>query len=85
MDDDEYGCLSGGCVEQEECGNCDGSGEDGYGDCYSCGGAGWRIPDHCCACGGSPYCLCCRRCGASCVAECRCPIPTERDGKAVTV
>ena len=83
-------CPSGACNDTEECGACEGSGDDGGGDfdgrgCDSCGGSGVRVPEHCCACGGSPYCNCCSKCGARCVGECRCPITTQRDGKQVTV
>lgn len=78
-------CPSGGCNETEDCRACeDGDNEEYDGRCYSCGGLGWRVPEHCCQCGGSPYCQCCRTCGGY-VGTCKCPIPTERDGKQVTV
>lgn len=82
---------------EEHCYICDGRGEDCMacerggnddldGRCYTCGGAGWFIPEHCCACGGSPYCNCCSKCGASCVSECKCPIPVQlSDGSVMTV
>lgn len=82
-------CPSGVCNDSQECGACDGSGDDmeGVSDdgCYHCGGAGQKVPEHCCACGGSPYCQCCPTCGGGYVGDCKCPIPTERDGKQVTV
>ncbi|MEV7264001.1 hypothetical protein AB0N38_10660 [Micromonospora aurantiaca] len=73
--DDEPECYICADGPQRECGACDGSGDDGERD-YDPG---------CHGCGGSPYCACCRKCGASCVADCRCPIPTERGGRTVTV
>lgn len=81
-DEEDYeACPSGLCFEEVECSCYDEDSED----CWYCDGTGYRVPDHCCACGGSPYCACCRKCGAACVGECKCPIPTERDGKVVTV
>lgn len=66
----------------EDCGNCDGSGEDMYGGtdegCDRCGGRGEIIPDHCCACGGSPYCQCCPKCGSPNAGHCACPITVQR-------
>jgi hypothetical protein len=87
--DDEIECET--CRDGwEDCGNCDGSGDDmdaGTAEgCYRCGGSGEVIPSHCCACGGSPYCNCCSKCGASCVAKCRCPITVQMaDGSTRTV
>lgn len=75
------------CCESAEWADCecDGGGVDGE-SCYTCGGTGSYIPDHCCACGGSPYCNCCRKCGARCVAACSCPITVALEsGKAMTV
>ena len=65
-------CLYG----QEDCGSCDGTGDDGYDPwgCPACGGTGEVVPEHCCGCGGSPYCVRCHACGAECVGECRCPV-----------
>jgi len=37
-------------------------------------------PEHCCACGGSPYCTCCSKCGAECIAGCRCPVTVQLAG-----
>ena len=73
----------------EECGTCEGSGYDDFsadGRCVDCGGVGAFTPEHCCACGGSPYCTCCRTCGASCIAACRCPVTVRRaDGSTMTL
>lgn len=81
----EDDCPSGMCNEYEECGSCDGTGQDpyGYGTCHGCDGAGEIVPEHCCVCGGSPYCLCCRQCGGDYVGDCHCPIPTDRDANPV--
>jgi hypothetical protein len=69
-----------------ECGHCDGSGEDWTGTaCAACGGEGEVIIEHCCGCGGSPYCNCCTKCGAVCVADCRCPIQVQRHDGTVTL
>ena len=76
------------CVHgQQECGNCDGSGDDGSSwGCLTCGGSGEVVPDHCCACGGSPYCNCCRTCGAECIGDCTCPVTVQRaDGSTLTL
>lgn len=81
-DNDDYeSCPSGLCFEEVECGCF----EENMEDCWHCGGTGYRVREHCCACGSGPYCVCCRTCAAECVAECTCPIPTERDGKTVMV
>lgn len=74
----------------EDCGNCDGSGDDmdaGTDEgCYRCGGRGRIIPDHCCACGGSPYCTCCSKCGAPNAGYCGCTITVQRaDGTTRTL
>lgn len=85
--EDERECRAGLCDEPEDCGACWGEGvnaDDGL-SCYRCYGSGQVTPDHCCVCGGSPYCLCCRTCGATCVAACRCPITTTIGGKTVTL
>jgi hypothetical protein len=68
--------------EREECGACDGTGDDGYGSwgCLSCGGTGEVTLEHCCACGGAPYCTCCSKCGAECIAECSCPVTVQLVG-----
>lgn len=57
--DDEPCSICAG-NDDTECGNCEGSGDDGSPDgrCFDCGGFGWRTPDHCCRCGGTPYCRC---------------------------
>ena len=82
-DDQEYDCDI--CDNPEDCGNCEGSGDDGFGDCMRCGGDGEVVPGHCCACGGSPYCDCCRKCG-KCVAECACPIEVKmQDGSSQVI
>jgi hypothetical protein len=73
--------------ERDECGNCEGSGDDGSSwGCMTCGGSGEVTPEHCCACGGSPYCTCCSRCGASCIGECKCPVMVQlADGGTLTL
>lgn len=83
---------TGACPEPFECDICaDGEEECGchgeYGSgCMSCGGSGYRIPEHCCFCGNGPYCQCCKRCGASCIGSCRCPIEVlNYDGQPLTV
>jgi hypothetical protein len=69
------------CAEEVECGCW---GEDR--GCMSCGGSGYRIPEHCCSCGNGPYCQCCKRCGASCLGSCRCPIEVlNYDGNLLAV
>jgi hypothetical protein len=75
-------CAEGG----DECGACDGSGEDdGFAICWRCGGTGWAVPEHCCLCGGSPYCNCCHRCG-KCIGECPCPVEVQlADGSVRTL
>lgn len=43
-----------------------------------------HTPEHCCSCGNGPYCQCCKRCGASCMGSCRCPIEVKGfDGETV--
>jgi hypothetical protein len=73
---------------REECGACDGTGDDGYDPwgCPTCGGSGEVTPEHCCACGGPPYCACCRTCGASCIGDCKCPVTVQlADGGTLTL
>jgi hypothetical protein len=68
------------CAEEVEC-CCD---EDR--GCMSCGGSGYRTPEHCCSCGNGPYCQCCKRCGASCMGSCRCPVEVRGfDGEVITI
>lgn len=73
----------------EDCGACDGSGEDmeAYGDaCSYCGGRGQVIPDHCCVCGGSPYCQCCSKCGSPNAGTCSCTMTVQMsDGTTRTL
>lgn len=70
------------CADHEE--ECGCWGEDRH--CSGCNGSGYRIPEHCCSCGGGPYCQCCKRCGATCMGSCRCPIEVRGfDGDTIGV
>jgi hypothetical protein len=80
---------AGGCEicasEREDCGYCDGTGEDGYSTCLGCGGTGEIVPAHCCACGGGEYdCICCPHCGAQNVGKCACTLTVQtHDGSTL--
>lgn len=80
---------TGPCPETCECDVCADGEEECWCDdphCMACGGTGYRTPEHCCSCGGSPYCQCCKRCGASCMGSCRCPVEVKDfDGKVIAV
>jgi hypothetical protein len=84
---EEFEDFDDACCESAEWIDCDCEDADfDPDDCFRCGGYGSYLSEHCCACGGSPYCNCCRKCGASCVAACKCPITvTLESGKAMNV
>lgn len=75
-------------TEWDDCGSCDGSGEDDYagdGCCRDCGGTGGCVPNHCCRCGGNEYnCVCCSSCGGD-AGRCSCPIPVQTADGSVRV